>query len=83
MDITDFGSSDFKKQGLALFTIRNGNWDKKDKMYCEKIMVADEEQETPMHFHLGKRKTLLTGVEEIWLLNFTWLLMLINYLNRW
>ena len=42
---------DFKKQGLSLFTVRNGNREKKDKMCCEKIRVADEEQETPMHFH--------------------------------
>jgi D-lyxose ketol-isomerase len=37
-DITDFGSNDFYKKGLTLFTIRNGNWQKKDKIYCEKIM---------------------------------------------
>ena len=58
-DITDFGSGDFKRQGLSLFTIRNGNWDKKDKMYCEKIMVADEEQETPMHFHWNKTEDII------------------------
>lgn len=58
-DITDFGSGDFKKVGLSLFTIRNGNWDKKDKMYCEKIMVADEEQETPMHFHWNKTEDII------------------------
>jgi len=58
-DITDFGSGDFKKQGLSLFTLRNGNWDKKDKMYCEKIMVADEEQETPMHFHWNKSEDII------------------------
>jgi len=58
-DITDFGSGDFKKQGLSLFTMRNGNWDKKDKMYCEKIMVADEEQETPMHFHWNKTEDII------------------------
>ena len=58
-DITDFGTGDFKKQGLSLFTIRNGNWDKKDKMYCEKIMVADEEQETPMHFHWNKTEDII------------------------
>ncbi len=58
-DITDFGSSDFKKQGLALFTIRNGNWNKKDKIYCEKIMIADEEQETPMHFHWSKTEDII------------------------
>jgi D-lyxose ketol-isomerase len=58
-DITDFGSGDFKKRGLSLFTIRNGNWDKKDKLYCEKIMVADEEQETPMHFHWNKTEDII------------------------
>jgi D-lyxose ketol-isomerase len=58
-DITDFGRGDFKKQGLSLFTIRNGNWAKKDKMFCEKIMVADEEQETPMHFHWNKTEDII------------------------
>jgi len=58
-DITDFGGGDFKKRGLSLFTIRNGNWDKKDKMYCEKIMVADEEQETPMHYHWNKTEDII------------------------
>lgn len=58
-DITDFGSGNFSKRGLSLFTIRNGNWDKKDKMYCEKIMVADEEQETPMHYHWAKTEDII------------------------
>jgi D-lyxose ketol-isomerase len=58
-DITDFGSGDFKKQGLSLFTIRNGNWDKKDKMFCEKIMVAYEGQVTPMHFHWNKTEDII------------------------
>jgi hypothetical protein len=58
-DITDFGLGDFNKRGLSLFTIRNGNWDKKDKMYCEKIMVADEEQETPMHYHWNKTEDII------------------------
>ncbi|HBE39976.1 MAG TPA: D-lyxose/D-mannose family sugar isomerase [Bacteroidales bacterium] len=58
-DITDFGSGDFNKRGLSLFTIRNGNWDKKDKMYCEKIMVSDEEQETPMHYHWAKTEDII------------------------
>ena len=34
-DITDFGGEDFHTRGLTLFTIRNGNWDKQDKTYCE------------------------------------------------
>lgn len=58
-DITDFGSGDFKNRGLSLFTIRNGNWGKKDKMYCEKIMVADEQQETPMHYHWAKTEDII------------------------
>jgi D-lyxose ketol-isomerase len=58
-DITDFGSGDFLRCGLSLFTIRNGNWDKKDKIYCEKIMVAGEDQETPMHFHWNKTEDII------------------------
>ena len=58
-DITDFGSGDFNKRGLSLFTIRNGNWNIKDKMYCEKIMVAGEEQETPMHYHWAKAEDII------------------------
>lgn len=58
-DITDFGSGDFKKIGLCLFTIRNGSWNKQDKLYCEKIMAAEEEQETPMHFHWNKSEDII------------------------
>ncbi len=58
-DITDFGSGDFYKAGLSLFTIRNGNWERKDKQYCEKIMMAGEEQETPLHFHWNKTEDII------------------------
>jgi D-lyxose ketol-isomerase len=58
-DITDFGSGNFHKVGLTLFTIRNGNWNKKDKSYCEKIMIAEEEQVTPMHFHWNKSEDII------------------------
>lgn len=58
-DITDFGSDDFASQGLVLFTIRNGNISKADKVYCEKIMIADENQETPMHYHWKKTEDII------------------------
>ena len=58
-DITDFGSGNFIRTGLCLFTIRNGNWDKKDKMYCEKVMAAEVEQETPMHYHWNKSEDII------------------------
>lgn len=58
-DITDFGSGDFMKRGLVLFTIRNGNHLKQDKVYCEKIMIAEENQETPLHFHWKKTEDII------------------------
>jgi len=58
-DITDFGSGDFRKQGLTLFTIRNGNLAKRDKLYCEKIMISDEKQVTPSHFHWDKTEDII------------------------
>lgn len=59
-DITDFGSGDFGKRGLFLFTLRNGNLDgKSDKQYAEKIMIVEEMQETPLHFHRHKMEDII------------------------
>ncbi|NDP19985.1 MAG: D-lyxose/D-mannose family sugar isomerase [Paludibacter sp.] len=67
-DLTDFGSNDYDKRGLMLFTIRNGNFNKDKKPYCEKIMIAGVGQETPMHFHRLKTEDIINrggGVLEI------------------
>jgi hypothetical protein len=58
-DLTDFGFGDFNKCGLILFTIRNGNFTKDKKPYAEKIMIVDELQETPMHFHWSKMEDII------------------------
>jgi hypothetical protein len=58
-DITDFGSNDFAKQGLILFTIRNGSLKKPDKPYAEKIMIVREQQITPYHFHWKKTEDII------------------------
>ena len=58
-DLTDFGSNDFHKVGLILFTIRNGNPVKDNKSYAEKIMIVEELQETPMHFHWNKMEDII------------------------
>jgi D-lyxose ketol-isomerase len=58
-DLTDFGSGDFKKRGLILFTLRNGNFRKDKKPYAEKIMIVEELQETPMHFHWSKMEDII------------------------
>lgn len=58
-DITDFGSGDYKNRGLFLFTIRNGNLNKGKKVYAEKIMIVEENQETPWHFHWSKMEDII------------------------
>ncbi len=58
-DLTDFGSGDFKACGLLLFTMRNGTKKLNLKTYAEKIMIVDEDQLTPMHFHLSKMEDII------------------------
>ena len=60
-DMTDFGSGDFEKVGLLLFTIRNGNLNnnKYIKSYAEKILIVEEEQVTPLHFHWNKMEDII------------------------
>ena len=62
-DITDFGSGDFARLGLLLFTIRNGTPENlrtgRGKLYAEKVMVVDTDQVTPLHFHWGKTEDII------------------------
>ena len=61
-DITDFGGGDFAKMGLLLITLRNGNQknsEKYPKPYAEKLMVVQENQITPMHFHWFKMEDII------------------------
>ena len=58
-DLTDFGSGNFHRRGLLLFTIRNGNLRKDKKPYAEKIMIVEENQETPMHYHWHKMEDII------------------------
>ncbi|MCK5821024.1 MAG: D-lyxose/D-mannose family sugar isomerase [Bacteroidales bacterium] len=58
-DLTDFGSGNFHNQGLILFTLRNGNQKTDKKIYAEKIMIVEENQETPMHFHWSKMEDII------------------------
>lgn len=62
-DVTDFGGGDYKKLGLFLFTIRNGKPENlasmTGKTYAEKIMIADEGQVTPWHFHSDKMEDII------------------------
>lgn len=58
-DITDFGSGDFYRRGLFLFTLRNGKYGVDKKPYAEKIMIVEENQETPFHFHWSKMEDII------------------------
>lgn len=60
-DITDFGQGKFNEFGLFLFTIRNGNpYNLKiGKSYCEKILVVQPGQMTPMHYHWRKMEDII------------------------
>jgi D-lyxose ketol-isomerase len=60
-DLTDFGSGDFPRIGLIMFTIRNGHLtdSRYTKPYCEKMLISDEQQVTPTHFHWSKAEDII------------------------
>lgn len=62
-DITDFGAGDFDALGLFLFTVRNGNAADlatgRGLLYAEKIMIARQDQVTPMHRHVIKGEDII------------------------
>ncbi len=58
-DITDFGSGDYYKTGLFLFTLRNSDPSDHARKYAEKIMIVGEDQVTPFHFHWSKAEDII------------------------
>jgi D-lyxose ketol-isomerase len=62
-DVTDFGLGDFRSKGLLLFTLRNGNLADcsagKGRPYAEKVMIVEDRQVTPLHFHWHKREDII------------------------
>jgi D-lyxose ketol-isomerase len=61
-DITDFGSGDFERVGLVVFTVRNGHHKLAPytmKAYAEKILIIREDQHTPMHHHTLKSEDII------------------------
>jgi len=60
-DVTDYGEGNYDALGLALITIRNGNVhnEKYAKTYAEKIMMIEDGQISPMHFHWNKMEDII------------------------
>lgn len=61
-DVTDYGLGDFSRTGFTLITLRNGNV--KDprrypKPYAEKLLMLEEGQYSPMHFHWKKMEDII------------------------
>jgi len=60
-DVTDYDEGDFDKMGFALITLRNGNMknEKYKKSYAEKLLMLNEGQYAPMHFHWYKMEDII------------------------
>ena len=60
-DITDYGVGDYEKVGLFLFTIRNGSLKEEGcpKTYAEKLLISEENQRCPMHYHYTKTEDII------------------------
>ncbi|NLO49190.1 MAG: D-lyxose/D-mannose family sugar isomerase [Clostridiales bacterium] len=60
-DITDYGHGKFSEIGLTLFTIRNGNNRnaRYQKPYAEKLLISEEDQICPNHFHFSKMEDII------------------------
>jgi D-lyxose ketol-isomerase len=63
-DITDFGLGRYPEIGLLLFTLRNGphgqsRAEGRAKDYCEKLLLIDQRQVTPCHFHWSKMEDII------------------------
>ena len=60
-DVTDYGRGRFGEVGLALFTMRNGNLSdgRYSKTYAEKLLISQEGQMCPNHFHFSKMEDII------------------------
>lgn len=57
---TDFGSGNFGRRGILLLTVRNGVWQRPgSRVYAEKVIVMEDGQEAPYHFHRTKTEDIL------------------------
>lgn len=59
-DLTDFGSGDFNRLGLLLYTLSNGIAEgADDQPYANKLLVVGEGQITPTHHHWSKMEDII------------------------
>jgi D-lyxose ketol-isomerase len=60
-DVTDYGHGRFAELGLTLFTLRNGSLSdpRYTKRYAEKLLISEEGQVCPNHFHFSKTEDII------------------------
>jgi D-lyxose ketol-isomerase len=62
-DVTDYGTGDFARIGLALFTLRNGRLADlaagRGMLYAEKLLISRVDQLAPMHRHALKAEDIV------------------------
>jgi D-lyxose ketol-isomerase len=62
-NIVEFAPGAFAREGLALFTLRMGDWRRlasgRGRLYAEKAMMAEDGQRTPHHYHIVKTEDVL------------------------
>ena len=58
-DVTDHGLGEFEKNGLVLFTLRNGNPANPSEGYAEKLIISQVGQIIPFHFHKQKTEDII------------------------
>ena len=61
-DVTDYGAGSFETLGFTLITLRNGNVAQKNrypKPYAEKLLMVEEQQYSPLHFHWTKMEDII------------------------
>jgi hypothetical protein len=62
-DLTDFGSGEYEKTGLLLYTLSNGVISRAEKPvdqpYANKLLIVGDGQLTPLHHHRSKMEDII------------------------
>jgi D-lyxose ketol-isomerase len=62
-NVVEFQPGQFAEAGLSVFTLRMGDWRQlshgRGRLYAEKILLAENGQRTPHHYHIVKTEDIV------------------------
>ncbi len=62
-NVVEFQPGGYAKEGLSVFTLRMGDWRQlgagRGRLYAEKVLMAEDGQRTPHHYHIVKTEDVL------------------------